>query len=181
MQADVQSGHPGEALGFGAVLLGMSLNPESEEADSAEALARADALEQRFSRLEQGAHIDQLPNADRAIIDLPKFQDYSMDEGNAQNLGKAGGWKALGYNVDSPKDRAASAQDASSQLAAQLPNAQAQFTGSTQYGVKFRVLTEIVGPNGRTGTLVTVWQYDKGSDVPRLITPYVITGKPTGG
>jgi hypothetical protein len=36
-------------------------------------------------------------------------------------------------------------------------------------------LGEISGPNGRRGTLLTIWQYDSGSDAPRLITDWLAT------
>src|SRR5437879_1976538 len=67
---------------------------------SAEALARAEALEQRLTLLEKGTPLDRLPNADRAIVDKSKFEDYSMDEANPRNRGKAQAWRDVGYNID---------------------------------------------------------------------------------
>ncbi len=38
---------------------------------------------------------------------------------------------------------------------------------------RFMVQIKIIGPNKRSGTLITVWQIDKGQDAPRLITNYL--------
>jgi hypothetical protein len=40
----------------------------------------------------------------------------------------------------------------------------------TDFGTKFEETTEVVGPNGAVGRIITVWQIDKGSDVLRFIT-----------
>jgi hypothetical protein len=40
----------------------------------------------------------------------------------------------------------------------------------TDFGRRFEVDIPITGPNGRSGTLLTVWQFDKGSTTPRMIT-----------
>lgn len=41
------------------------------------------------------------------------------------------------------------------------------------FGPRFEVKVVIVGPNGKNGTLQTVWQYDQGSDTPRLVTNWL--------
>jgi hypothetical protein len=43
---------------------------------------------------------------------------------------------------------------------------------ASDYGQRFEVRIPITGPKGN-GTLVTVWQIDKGSDAPRLITNWL--------
>jgi len=40
----------------------------------------------------------------------------------------------------------------------------------TEFGIKFRQVEDIIGPNGAEGRLTTVWQIDEGSDVLRFIT-----------
>ena len=40
----------------------------------------------------------------------------------------------------------------------------------TQYGVRYNVPIKVVGTKGKSMVLDTVWQIDKGSNIPRFIT-----------
>jgi hypothetical protein len=75
-----------------------------------------------------------LPNADAAVIDPAKFQDYSMDPTNPQNNGKWQAWQQIGFNVDTQAGRVAATQDVLQQLKTQLPTAPATPTTLTQWG-----------------------------------------------
>lgn len=122
-----------------------------------------------------------LKNVDQAQIDPAKFEKYSMDPDNPNNRTKkddpnTGKWvafKDIGYDVSTPEGRTASAQDVMDQVRDELPNLPAKSTKVTPFGSRYEVDVPIKGPNGKEGTLVTVWQYDNGSTVPRLVTNFL--------
>ncbi len=122
-----------------------------------------------------------LNNGDEAQIDPAKFERYSMDPDNPNNRNKeddpaTGKWVAfvdLGYDVYTPEGRAAGAQDLMNQVRNELPDEPATFEKMTSHGPRYRVEIPVTGPNGKTGTLVTVWQYDDGSTEPRMITNWL--------
>jgi hypothetical protein len=111
-----------------------------------------------------------LPEAPSAAIDDAKFLRYSMDPGNPNNNGKWKAWSQLGYDVDDLTNRAAASEDVIRQVRDQLDRLPAREGKSTDFGRRFEVEIPITGPNGRSGTLFTVWQFDKGSTTPRMIT-----------
>ncbi len=59
------------------------------------------------------------------------------------------------------------------QVTVALPCASTEDPFPTPYGNRYRVRIEIVGLNHRKGTLVSVWQVDKESLIPRLITNWL--------
>ena len=111
-----------------------------------------------------------LPNGDRAIIPEPKFLRYSMDP-KAKNNGKWKAWGSLGYDIDN--DRQGAADDVIRQLRRGLSVSRAEHAQQTPHGLRLTTGTHIRGPNGHAGTLRCVWQYDRGSDEPRLITNWL--------
>jgi hypothetical protein len=111
-----------------------------------------------------------LPEAPAATIDDAKFLKYSMDPDNPNNRGKWKAWSQLGYDVDDLTNRTAASDDVIRQVRDQLETVAAREGKSTDFGRRFEVEIPITGPNGRTGTLFTVWQFDKGSTTPRMIT-----------
>ncbi|MBD2021648.1 hypothetical protein H6F43_15820 [Leptolyngbya sp. FACHB-36] len=116
---------------------------------------------------------DPLPNAQAVEIDLRKFEDYSMNPGNPGNQGKWVTFAAVGYDVQNPQNRIAAAQDVVTQLRQQLSKTPATQGQSNRYGPRFEVRVVIRGANGREGTLVTIWQLDRGTEIPRLITNWL--------
>ena len=121
----------------------------------------------------RGGHLDPgkpLPEAPSAAIDDAKFLRYSMDPGNPNNNGKWKAWSQLGYDVDDLTNRAAASEDVIRQVRDQLDRLPAREGKSSDFGRRFEVEIPITGPNGRSGTLFTVWQFDKGSTTPRMIT-----------
>ena len=114
-----------------------------------------------------------LKNAEQAQMDRAKFYKYSMDPNNPKSQGKWKAFEDVGYNVHTLEGRSKGAQDVMAQIEDQLPQSSAKFSGDSLFGTRYQVNIQITGPNGRTGTLVTTWQYDVGSDVPRLITNWL--------
>jgi hypothetical protein len=118
---------------------------------------------------------DVLPNLEIAEIDERKFSEYSLNPGHPDNRGKAGGWRALGYDVDSPQGRREAAQELRGIILSELlACGKVEATRDTPRGLSHRVLNGIIGPNGKVGTLVTCWRIEDhpGAGVPRLVTTW---------
>ena len=113
------------------------------------------------------------PLGDNVIIDPRKFTAYSLDPGNPNNGGKWKGFRDLGYDTQTAEGRAASAENIMAQLRPQLRVVEPAPERTSAYGKVVSVNVQLTGPNGRAGTLVTIWQYDAGSSSPRLITNYL--------
>lgn len=116
---------------------------------------------------------DPLPEASKATIDPAKFERYSMDPGNANNNGKWRAFQELGYALDEPAQRSSSAADVMRQLREWLPRGPAQAGKTSSFGPRYEVRVPIIGPNGKTGTLVVQWQVDQGASAPRIITNWL--------
>lgn len=117
-----------------------------------------------------------MPNADRAEIDTRKFSDYSLNPDHPGNNGKADGWRALGYDVDSQQARSEAAEDIRELIRdGLLVNGKVAETRDSPFGPKYTVLSGFTGPNGRHSTLITCWLADgeAGHAVPRLVTTWV--------
>jgi hypothetical protein len=119
---------------------------------------------------------DVLPNLEKAEIDERKFSEYSMNPGHPDNKGKADGWRALGYDVDSPQARREAARELRElTLEESLANGKIAEVRDDSYGARPRVISGIIGPNGKNATLVTCWLIEdrSGTAIPRLITTWV--------
>ncbi len=113
-----------------------------------------------------------LPNFEKAEINPQKFTGYSM---NPYNIGNQNKWMAfgeIGYNVHHEKSRENAALDVIAQLKNSLPYVQAVAGKMSRYGQRYKLNVEITGTNGKTGTLVTVWQIEK-ENIPGLITNWL--------
>ena len=117
-----------------------------------------------------------LPNLRLAEVDRRKFSEYSLNPGHPHNGGKAEGWRALGYDVDSPQARGDAARDLREiirdELLARGKVAEAR---DTPFGPTYKVLSAFSGPNGRHATLVTCWLVESQPDrsYPKLTTVWV--------
>jgi hypothetical protein len=119
---------------------------------------------------------DILPNLHLVEVDRRKFSEYSLNPDHPQNNGKAEGWRALGYDVDSPQARNDAAQDLHEVIRDELlACGKVVETRDTKYGPTHRVLSPFIGPNGRHATLVTCWIVDSQPDHshPKLTTAWV--------
>ena len=110
-----------------------------------------------------------MPGHENAITPKEKFLEYSLDFDNPNAAGKAEAYKkALGFdktNADS--------------LISQIENAVHEETVSpiditeSEFGTKYKYRIPIKGINGQIKNVIAVYQIDKGTDVPRMITNYV--------
>ena len=109
-----------------------------------------------------------LKNARIAIIEPAKFVDYCLDPHHEDGRHKARVFKAvLGFDRTNHADLIAAIRTG-------IMNHEAEHMGETAHGLLWRVDMPIAGPKG-TATVRTGWIYEKGQDVPRLTTSYVLS------
>jgi hypothetical protein len=114
-----------------------------------------------------------LPNLRLAEVDRRKFSEYSLNPGHPHNGGKAEGWRALGYDVDSPQARGEAARDLRGMIRDELlARGKVAEARETPFGPTYKVLSAFTGPNGRHATLVTCWLVEGQADRshPKLTT-----------
>ena len=93
-----------------------------------------------------------------------------MDPNSLTSDGKWKAFKALGYDVESELGRQQGRQNLISQIRSQLEKIPARRGKPAPFGDRFEVDVPIQGPNGKSAILETFWQFDRGSEVPRLIS-----------
>lgn len=142
--------------------------------DRAERMAREVELPASVQELPDTR--DVLPNLRWAEFDRRKLSEYSLNPQHPDNGGKAEGWRALGYDVDSSRARQEAAQDLRDLICdGLLARGKVAQTRDTPFGPMHKVLNGFIGPNGGHATLVTCWlvkdQGDRG--FPKLTTAWV--------
>jgi hypothetical protein len=105
----------------------------------------------------------KIPNSDRAVIEPSKLIDYLLNPEHRKGGGKAKLPKQFGYS-----------QENWQQLEIDIRNfhlsADVDIIKETMYGVRYEISTYLLTPVGRSILVKTVWQIDKDTDIPRLIT-----------
>lgn len=110
-----------------------------------------------------------MPNHENAVTPREKFIDYSLDYDNPNAAGKAEAYeKGLGFNKSNA--------DA---LISQIENAVKSESVSpvkitkTEYGARYTYRIPVKGINGQIKNVIAVYQIDKGSSIPRMITNFL--------
>lgn len=107
----------------------------------------------------------RIPNADKAIIAPEKLRDYLLNPAHRRGATKAKLLLACGYKT-------AEWRMLESDLRAQHLTADVTVARENPYGKRFEISAPLATPSGRRILFQSVWQIDKGTDVPRLITLY---------
>jgi hypothetical protein len=108
-----------------------------------------------------------LRNARHAVIDERKLTDYVLNPAHPRGRDKARVFRStLGY------DRASRA-DLIEQIQRAILRYEAVFVRQDRYGRHYRADLILEGPRG-AARVRTGWLYDRGSDVPRLTTAFVL-------
>src|SRR5438128_11302432 len=95
-----------------------------------------------------------LPNCERAVIEDSKLVEYALNPHSERGRHKARVFEsALGFNLSNWEPLKQAILDA-------LPHREATLSSETAFGKKYEALLPITGPNGRTVTVMTVWQFD---------------------
>lgn len=112
-------------------------------------------------------YVDQLPNADKAIVDPRKIINYALDFDNDQGKDKSKHFeKVLGFTKNN-------ANLLIKQIQENVSNYKAEIRKLDQYGQRYAVLMPIIGVNGNTAIVHTGWIIDSGKTIPRLVTVYI--------
>ncbi len=113
-------------------------------------------------------HAD-LKNARNAIIDERRLTAYVLSPTHPRGRDKARIFRsALGYDL-------ANCGELIEQIRRAILKREAVFIRHDRYGRHYRVDATLDGPRG-TARVRTGWLYDRGSDVPRLTTAFVLRG-----
>jgi hypothetical protein len=102
-------------------------------------------------------------SADVAVISPEKLRDYILSPTHPDGRGKAAYLSRFGYSRTDWRrlERDLRAQHLILDAAPGRPSL---------YGTKYEIVGVLVGPNGATGRIRTVWIVRQGEAVPRLVT-----------
>ena len=110
-----------------------------------------------------------MPNHQNAVTPKEKFVNYSLDYDNPNDRGKAEAYeKALGFNK-SNADVLINQIDQAIKTESVSPIE----VSPTEFGVKYKYRIPVKGVNGQIKNVIAVYQIDKGTDIPRMVTNYV--------
>jgi len=105
----------------------------------------------------------KLPSRNRAVITSEKITDYLLNEIHRRGGSKARLLARFGYTNEN-----------SERLVADIRRyhveAEVDSVRETAYGTRYEIRAQLQTPSGRTLTVRTIYQIDKGKDFPRLIT-----------
>jgi hypothetical protein len=107
----------------------------------------------------------KLPNADQAIVEREKIQDYLLDATHPDNGGKAQFFEQLGFHRSKWKVLA----DAFLVLARSGKLAQSL---KSPHGQKYVIVGRIKAAGGKSALVQTIWIVDKGRNAAKLVTAY---------
>jgi hypothetical protein len=107
----------------------------------------------------------KLPNIDRALINPEKLRDYLLSPQHPIGRFKAVFFASLGY---SQGDWVRLESD----FRRQHLMKEAGPGKKTKYGRKYEIHANLVGPNGRSAEVVSVWIIVATEDFPRFVTAY---------
>ena len=105
----------------------------------------------------------KLPNCENAIIQDIKLTGHLLDEENSK--GKSFFFTRLGFE----KSNFQLMSNALLQLAC---SGEVTGTESAKFGLKYRVAGRLDNPLNRDVIVLSIWIFDPGSFVPRLVTAY---------
>lgn len=105
----------------------------------------------------------KLPNAQQAIVEQRKITEYLLSIVNPDDWSKGDFFLRFGFSADDWEVFA----DA---LKLQGATHEVVRIDETLYGPRYHVDGTIETPDGRNPWIKTVWQFDAGTDYPRLIT-----------
>lgn len=113
-------------------------------------------------------HPNALPNYKKAVIPRSKLEDYALNPASTDGRHKARLFKSiLGFERSDWETLAKTILDA-------LPYHEALPAGEGLWGKKYLVALTMVGLNGNTGIVETIWIIRAETDYPSFVTPRVI-------
>jgi hypothetical protein len=107
----------------------------------------------------------KLPNAELAFVEREKIVDYLLNPLHRYGASKARFFASFGFKAQEWERLAAA-------LLEQGRRDEVRKAKDTGFGPRYEVEGEVTAPDGRRPRVCTVWQVDKGTVAPRLITAY---------
>ena len=99
----------------------------------------------------------KLPNAEKAIVEREKVEDYLLNAAHPDNGGKAEFFLQLGFRRDQWEMLAAA-------LKAVAVEADIMTVTDSPHGKKYALAGRIQSPVGKTSKVQIIWIVDKGGD-----------------
>ncbi len=119
--------------------------------------------------LGSNATIFDMPNYSSAVTPLEKFTKYSLDYNNKNAVGKPVAYeRGLGYTIENAAELVQQIHDSVTSGVVKPYD-----VSESEFGTKYKFRIPVNGPNGNTKNVIAVYQIDKGSKTPRLITNYL--------
>jgi ABC-type iron transport system FetAB ATPase subunit len=112
-----------------------------------------------------GANMSILPRYEEAIIPIEKFLKYSLNPEVQQDKAIAFN-QALGYNMNN-------AEKLIDNIKNNLANFPVTIKGDSGHGMKYEIIMNIIGENGKTANILTAWIDDNENGEMRLTSAYV--------
>jgi hypothetical protein len=108
----------------------------------------------------------RLPNADRAVVDVERLRDYSLNPAHDKGKHKARVFAAaMGFTV-------ADAERLRGMVIAAVLTNEAEQGVTDEHGTRYRVDFEVQGLRGPV-MIRTAWHINVGEATPRLVSCYV--------
>jgi hypothetical protein len=113
----------------------------------------------------RSVHPQALPNYQKAVIPRSKLEGYALDPGHTDGQHKARLFRSiLGFEK-------ADWQKLEKIILDELPYHEAVLSREDQWGKFYSVSLPIVGLNGNTAIVQTIWIIGIGTDYPSFVTP----------
>ena len=109
-------------------------------------------------------HPNALTNYEKAIIPRSKLEDYALNPAHKDGRHKARLFKSiLGFEK-------ADWQKLEKIILNELPYYEAVFSRVDKWGKFYSVSLLVVGANGKTAVVQTIWKIETGTDYPSFVT-----------
>ncbi|HVF50896.1 MAG TPA: hypothetical protein VNA19_12460 [Pyrinomonadaceae bacterium] len=113
----------------------------------------------------RSVHPKALPNYEKAVIPRSKLEEYALNPAHTHGQHKARLFKSiLGFEK-------ADWQKLEKIILDELPYYEAVFRREDKWGKSYSVSLVIVGLNGNTAIVQTIWIIETGKDYPSFVTP----------
>ena len=106
----------------------------------------------------------KMPHCESAMVPREKVTDYLLSPTHPRGSMKAKWFNALGYSIENFDELIGALKI--------VARSEVNSTERTQYGTKYIITELISGPNGRPGSVRTIWILPPDSEEPRLVTAY---------
>jgi len=113
----------------------------------------------------RSAHPRALPNYQKAVIPRSKLEDYALNPAHKDGQHKARLFKSiLGFERTDW-------QKLEKIILDELPYYEAMLSREDEWGKFYSISMPIVGLNGNTALVQTIWIIETGTDYPSFVTP----------